>query len=67
MGPLKFAKDLTSYSCKHVDDQGKTSQTGHSASDGTSFGERIAKLMNPSVVIGENISYGSHYGHDAAL
>lgn len=65
--PLKFAKDLTAYSCKHVEDQGKTSQTGHSATDGTSFGERISKLMVPNFVVGENISYGSAKGHDAVL
>lgn len=65
--PLKFAKDLTAYSCKHVKDQGATSQTGHSATDGTSFSDRIAKLMKPNFLIGENISYGSSKGHDAVL
>ena len=65
--PLKFAKDLTGYSCIHVKDQGATAQTGHSATDGTSFGDRIAKLMKPDFVIGENISYGSAKGHDAAI
>jgi len=65
--PLKMAKDLKTYSCVHVKDQGATSQTGHSATDGTSFGDRIAKLMVPNFVVGENISYGSSKGHDAAL
>ena len=67
MKPLKLAKDLKSYSCVHVKDQGPSGQTGHSATDGTSFGDRIAKLMTPNFVIGENISYGSAKAHDAAL
>jgi len=65
--PLKLAKDLKGYSCIHVKDQGPSGQTGHSATDGTSFGDRIAKLMKANFVIGENISYGSAKAHDAAV
>ena len=59
--------DLKEYACVHVKDQGPSGQTGHSATDGTSYGDRIKKLMVPNYIIGENISYGSEAAHDAVL
>lgn len=64
---MKLVKDLKEYACKHVEDQGPSGQTGHSATDGTSYGDRIKKLMVPNYIIGENISYGSAKAHDAVM
>ena len=65
--PLKLAKDLKPYACKHNVDQGPTGETGHSASNGDDFGKRLKKLMKPGIIVGENISYGEAKARESVI
>lgn len=53
--------------CAHVDDQGKTTQTGNSSTDGTLFDGRIKELKATCRAIGENLYYGAGTPRDALI
>ena len=47
---------------RHAQDQGKTGETGHSGSDGSTPRSRIEAEGQWIITIGENISYGGQLG-----
>jgi uncharacterized protein YkwD len=57
--PITLSDTIKPYSCSHVADQGPKGATGHSSTDGTSFGDRVKNLMKVGYGVGENISYGT--------
>jgi uncharacterized protein YkwD len=57
LAPLKVNMDLVSAATYHAKDMGKTGQTGHDSSDGTSTFKRIRKYHDGGAMA-ENCSYG---------
>lgn len=55
---LQPNKALTEVARTHAKDMGETGRTGHSASDGTSFRERLADMSGKFRGVNENANYG---------
>jgi uncharacterized protein YkwD len=60
--PLQWSPLLARSAQALVDDQGKTGDTGHIASDGSTPEDRINRLAQAQASWGENISYGDYGG-----
>lgn len=60
-------QDLTLASEKHAEDMGKTGRTGHNASDGTSFADRLGSFAEVYAGINENCNYGLSDGRDIVM
>ena len=58
---------LTSVARKQALDMGTTGRTGHNASDGTTFHERIADLATKFQGVNENANYGQKQAEDIVI
>jgi uncharacterized protein YkwD len=67
MNLLSPNEQLTAFARKHATDMGETGRTGHSASDGTSFLQRIKPLEQKFGAINENCNYGNEGGIAAVI
>lgn len=50
---------LTDVARRHAQDMGNSGRTGHNASDGTSYGDRMKELSSEFSSINENANYGN--------
>jgi len=57
-GELRYSEGLHAAARDHVLDQGRTGQTGHVGTDGSTFGQRIQRHGQQGSQIGEVINYG---------
>lgn len=61
--PLYLDYDLNEAAEYHSADMEESGNFSHSSSDGTSFGERLARFYDESGYVGENIAYGYGDGY----
>ncbi len=65
--PLYLDYDLNEAAEYHTEDMVESGNFSHSSSDGTSFGERLARFYDESSYVGENIAYGYGGGYNTVL
>ena len=56
--PLYYDRNLNIAAVYHSTDMYETGNFSHTSSDGTSFGDRVARYYTESGYVGENIAYG---------
>ena len=64
---LKVSRGLSRAARDHADDQGKTSETGHTGRDGSSPFERIERYGQWLSTAGENVDYGNNIARRIVL
>lgn len=65
--PLEWSDGLAQAARDHVRDQGRTGETGHEGSDGSSLDDRTRRYGSWLETVAENIEYGANDARDVLL
>lgn len=65
--PLYYSRELNEAAVYHSEDMEESGEFSHDSSDGTSFGERVARYYTETGTIGENIAFGYGSGYNSVF